>query len=333
MSANLGGIIPLNWRSLVDETLQRRKAEKMTQREHAALANVSIPTLAAFERGETTLSLAKAFDILRVVRLVDEPSEGSIQDTFVREAFTRWYALSSHLPRDSPGRFPHGWFRFDYYLEGDLKSVDLQDFEKLLKKEADTHHSRWSPFLVLHQPENKPYEVDRILECWLKPVKEGIYRDAAYSDFWRAAPSGRMFLMRGHKEDCAETFPPKSIFDTILPIVHMGEVLLHAERLAFILQKDTNKPITIHFRALYSGLNGRILRAWANPFSNILGEGRAARSDEALLQTSIPAQDISARLAEHLYPLASSLYEKFGVTEFSKDFVQAEVKRLLTKNA
>lgn len=332
MSTHLGRLTPLNWKALVDETLQRRKAEKMTQREHAALANVSVPTIAAFDRGEMTLSLTKAFDILRVVRLVDEPSEGSIQDTFMRAAFSRWQVLSNQLPQDSLGRFPHGWFRFDYYLEGDLKSVKLQDFEKLLKK-VSPHYSRWSPFQVPQQPENKPYEVDGMLECWLKPVEEGIYRDAAYSDFWRAAPSGRMFMIRGYREDCEETFPPKSIFDTILPIVHIGEVLLHAERLATILQKYTDKPITIHFRALYSGLNGRILRAWANPFSNILGEGRAARSDEALLQTSIPAQDISAHLAEHLYPLSTSLYEKFGVTELSKDFVQAEVKRLLTSNA
>ena len=324
--------MPLNWKSLVDETLQRRKLEKMTQREHAALANVSVPTIAAFDRGETTLSLAKAFDILRVVRLLDEPSEDNIQDNFVREAFSRWQVLSNQLPQDSPGRFPHGWFRFDYYLEGDLKFVELQDFEKLLKK-VSTYHSRWSPFLVLQQPENKPYEVDGMLECWLKPIKEGVYRDAANSDFWRAAPSGRMFFMRGYKEDCEETFSPKSIFDTILPILHMGEMLLHAERLATVLQKDVDKPITIHFRALYSGLNGRILRAWANPFSNILGEGRAARSDEALLQTSITAHDISTRLAEHLYPLASSLYERFGVTELSKDFVQSEVKRLLASNA
>lgn len=331
MSANFGKIMPLNWKSLVDETLQRRKLEKMTQREHAALANVSVPTIAAFDRGEMTLSLAKAFDILRVVRLVDEPSEDNIQDTFVREAHNRWQILSNQLPQDSPARFPHGWFRFDYHLEGDLKFVKLQDFEKLLKK-VSPHYSRWSPFQVLQQPENKPYEIDGMLECWLKPVEEGIYRDAAYS-VWRAATSGRMFMIRGYKEDCEETFPPKSIFDTILPILHMGEVLLHAERLATILQKDADKPIIINFRALYSGLNGRILRAWANPFSNILGEGRAARSDEALLQTSIPAQDISAHLAEHLYPLVLSLYEKFGVTEFSKDFVQAEVKRLLTSDA
>jgi transcriptional regulator with XRE-family HTH domain len=328
MFQNPRGLISLNWKSIVGEALRRRKIERMTQREHAALANVSIPTIADFDRGETTLSLSKAFDILRVVGLVDEPVEGNIQNTFARDAFERWRSLSDALPQGSPGRFPHGCFQFDYYLEGDLKSIELKNFEKILKK-ADTYQSRWVPFLLLQQQENAPYEVDGILECWLKPKKtNGTDRDASCCDFWRAAPSGRMFLRRGYKEDCVETFPAGSIFDTILPILYMGEVLLHSERLAALLQKDTNKPITVHFRGTYSGLNGRVLHAWANPFSNILGEGRAARSDEAVLEISIPAYDITLRLAEYLYPLVSSLYEKFGATDISKDFVQSEVKRL-----
>jgi hypothetical protein len=47
-------------------------AAKFTQREHAALASVSVPTVASFDRGEATLTLAKASDILRVVGLVKE---------------------------------------------------------------------------------------------------------------------------------------------------------------------------------------------------------------------------------------------------------------------
>jgi transcriptional regulator with XRE-family HTH domain len=80
MSQNIGLIAPLNWRALVNEALRRRKAEKLTQRRHAALASVSVPTIVAFDRGERTLSLAKAFDILRVVGLVDEPAEGGAQE-------------------------------------------------------------------------------------------------------------------------------------------------------------------------------------------------------------------------------------------------------------
>ena len=321
MSTNPRGIAPLNWKALVNEVLRRRKAEMLTQRGHAAMANVSVPTMAAFDRGDTTLTLAKIFAILRVVGLVDEPSEENIQDTFVHEAFMRWQTLSASLPADSPARFPYGWYRFDYYLEGNLKDVRLQNLEKILAK-AVTNHSGWSLSTTKVFNNGQFCEVDNTLEHWMQ------INDAVVSDFWRATPDGRIFFMQGYKEDFQEFFLAGARLDTTLPIWHLGEILLHAERLASLLQKDAAQPITVHFRALYSGLSGRILH-WRNPVNLILGEERAARSDEALLEAHILAKDISAHLAEHLYPMVAVLYERFGVTELSPDFVRAEVKRLL----
>jgi DNA-binding NtrC family response regulator len=40
---------PLDWRRLVAEAIRRRKAEKLTQREHAALTSVSVPTIVSFD--------------------------------------------------------------------------------------------------------------------------------------------------------------------------------------------------------------------------------------------------------------------------------------------
>lgn len=332
MSQNSRRIAPLNWRSLVDEALRRRKSEGMTQRDHAALASVSVPTMAAFERGETTLTLVKAFDILRVVGLVEESAKDGAQDAFVREAMGRWRALTEGLPEDSPGRFRHGWYRFDYCLEGELKTTSLTDFEDLLAK-AVTQHTGWPVFWVPTRAEIAPKETDGTIECWLSPDKPSSSRalnDPAHCDFWRAAPSGRMFLMRGYQEDSQETFPPGSIMDTTLPIWRMGEALLHAERLASLLRKGESSKIGVRFRALYSGLSGRVLRSWANPLSDLLIEGHAARSDEAVLETEVPATGIGANLAEHVFPLATSLYERFGVSGLSLKRVGAEVERLLS---
>jgi transcriptional regulator with XRE-family HTH domain len=332
MPENPREIAPLNWRTLVDETLRRRKAEKLTQREHAALANVSVPTMATFERGETTLTLAKALDILRVVGLVDELAGDGVQEAFVREAFTRWHSLSQQLPQDSPGRFRHGWYRFDYCLEGELKSPDLTAFKEILIK-AVTRHTGWPPFRVPQRPDLAPHEVDGTIECWLAPSgHEGIdriFNDAAHSDFWRAAPSGRLFLISGYREDSQETFLPGTIMDTTLPMRRMGEALLHAEKLASLMRANDRAPPSIRFRALYSGLSGRVLRSWANPLNDLLVEGHAARSDEAALEAVISADGITVRLAEHLFPLVSSLYERFGVSGLSESRVKAEVDRLL----
>jgi len=320
---------PVNWTALVVEAIRRRKAEKLTQREHAALASVSIPTIVGFDRGEKTLSLAKAFDILRVVGLVDEPGEGGAQEAFVRDAFARWRELTAKLPPTSPGRFPNGWYRFDYALEGDIKDIDLRRLPPILK-EAVVAHTGWPLFLSPGRAELEPSEVDGVIECWLKPADAGVNRplgDPAHCDFWRIAPNGRAFLIRGYQEDSQDTFAPRTIFDPTLPIWRMGECLLHAHRLASRIAPDASKT-KVRFRALYTGLAGRVLRSWANPLSDLVFEGSGARSDEAMLETAIPVDEIETTLAEHMHPMIASLLERFWVTGLSTDRVAAEIGRM-----
>jgi transcriptional regulator with XRE-family HTH domain len=330
MSQKSRGIVPLDWKRLVDETLRRRKAEGMTQREHAALAGVSIPTIAAFERDERTLTLAKAFDILRVVGLIEEEPADGAQNAFVKDSFERWRRLVAALPNDAPGRFLHGWYRIDYCLEGNLRTVGQTEYEDLLRK-AVTRLTGWPVFLFLTKPGLAPREADGAIECWLADpgVERGAFVDAAHSDYWRAVPPGRQFLLRGYQEDGQETFPPGTVFDSTLPIWRLGEALLHAEKLAALLRKNESASVTVRFRAIYIGLSGRVLRSWANPLSDLWVAGHAARSDEAVLEATMPADSITERLGERLFPMIASLYERFGVTGLTVNRVKAEADRLL----
>jgi transcriptional regulator with XRE-family HTH domain len=329
MPSNPRGITPLNWSELIAEAIRRRKKEKLTQKEHAALASVSIPTIVSFDRGERTLSLAKAFDILRVVGLVEEPNQEGAQEAFVQEAFARWRELTSALAKDSPGRFPEGWYRIDYALEGDLKTVELHHFEDMLRK-AQRSNTGWPLFLFLTRPEVTPREVDGVIECWLKPADAGVDRpfgDAAHCDFWRAAPTGRAVVMRGYQEDVQDTFAPRTIFDITLPTWRLGEALLHADALAGQLAEDKDK-VNVRLRVLYTGLSGRVLRAWASPMADLFMEGGAARSDEAMLETVVPVKEIRSNLATYLHPLVASLFERFGVTGLSVERVEAELEKM-----
>jgi transcriptional regulator with XRE-family HTH domain len=328
MSENSGRVTPLDWRQLVDEALRRRKAENLTRREHAALASVSIPTLAAFDRGERTLSLAKAFDILRVVGLVDEGDSDGAQEVFVRDAFARWRFLTSKLPTNSPARFRHGWYRFDYALVGNVKMPDLPRLLGMIKK-AEVRHTGWPMFITLERAEFAPRESDGVLECWVKLGDDDVDRrftDPAHTDFWRAAPAGRFFLIRGYAEDSEETVRPGTILDTTVHIWRLAEALMHAARVGLAMKKQSSDDITVHFRALYSGLAGRLLRSLgspANPFDTL----HLARSDEALIEAIVSAQSIEDDLAGTVYPLVASLYERFGVANLSGELVQAEVAR------
>jgi transcriptional regulator with XRE-family HTH domain len=329
MPKNLRGITPLNWTTLVTEAIRRRRAEKLTQREHAALASVSIPTIVAFDRGEKTLSLAKAFDILRVVGLVEEPAEEGAQEAFVQEAFSRWRELTAKLPDNSPGRFPNGWYRFDYALEGELRKIELHQFPALLRR-AVIPHTGWPLFLFPGRADLEASEVDGVIECWLKAAEAGVNRplaDAAHCDFWRADPNGRLFLIRGYQEDSQDTFAPRTIFDTTLPTWRLGECVLHAQRLAALLAVQPSKT-QVRLRAFYTGLNGRVLKAWGSPLSDLLFEGSPARSDEAMLETVVPVDEIDTKLAQHLHPIIASLFERFGATGLSVDRVAAELERM-----
>jgi transcriptional regulator with XRE-family HTH domain len=296
----------------------------------AALASVSVPTIVSFDRGEETLTLAKAFDILRVVGLLDEADrKEGVQGAFVQDAVARWRELTKDLPKDSPGRFPDGWYRIDYALQGNLIDYELHEFKELLRKSV-VPHTGWPLFLFLTRPELQPYEQDGVIECWLKPDDAGVDRpftDAAHCDFWRAAPTERAFIIRGYQEDTQDTFLPHTIFDTTLPIWRLGEAVLHAKNLADQLAEDQQKVI-VRLRALYTGLSGRMLRAWASPLADLMVEGGAARSDEAMLEASIPANEIENNLAHYLHPLIGSLYERFGVTGLSVDRVAAEVEKM-----
>jgi hypothetical protein len=186
-------------------------------------------------------------------------------------------------------------------------------------------------FVLLQRPELAPYEADGVVECWVKPGDSDIDRpfyDTAHCDFWRAAPAGGALLIRGYQEDAQETIQPGTIFDTTLPILRLGEALLHASRLASLLAHDID-GVTIRLRALYTGLTGRVLRAWASPLSGefLLG-GRPARNDEALLEIAAPAAMVGAELARYVLPLVTPLYERFGITGLSVEGVDAELHRM-----
>lgn len=329
MPASLRGVELLNWQKLVDEAVERRKEGGLTKREHAALAGVSAPTMAAFERGETTLSLAKAFDILRVVGLMDEPVAAGAQERFLRESIERWQTLVKDLPAKSPARFPDGSYRVDYCFGGELKTPTTREFEDMLREVSRTKYSGWSVFMFMTREEFRPHEVDGSIETWLPPsgIVERTFDDAAHCDFWRGVPSGRMFLIRGYQEDGQETFPAGTVFDTTLPIWRLGEILLHASNLAQLLAKDDPLSLTVRLRALYSGLRGRQLRSWANPLAGPIMEGRPSRSDEVLLETELSVKDIRDDLAAVLTPLVSQLFERFAAESVSYDFVKSEVSK------
>lgn len=59
----------VNWSELVSEAIRRRKGERLSQRDLAALAGVSLPTVVKFEKGSGEIIVAKVLAILKVLGL------------------------------------------------------------------------------------------------------------------------------------------------------------------------------------------------------------------------------------------------------------------------
>ena len=61
--------IRLDWQGLVEEAVRRRKEQKLTQKQLAAIAGTSGPTINAFEQQKTSLTLESALKVLRCLGL------------------------------------------------------------------------------------------------------------------------------------------------------------------------------------------------------------------------------------------------------------------------
>lgn len=62
--------ICLNWSEFVQEVINRRKLQHLTQEQLAVLAQVSKPTLNRFEQGKTNITVENAMKIMRVLGLL-----------------------------------------------------------------------------------------------------------------------------------------------------------------------------------------------------------------------------------------------------------------------
>lgn len=62
--------IRLDWSAFVEEAIKRRKEQGLTQEKLAILVGVSKPTLNRFEQGNTNVTLANVFKILRALGLL-----------------------------------------------------------------------------------------------------------------------------------------------------------------------------------------------------------------------------------------------------------------------
>lgn len=321
MSASL-----LDWRVVVEEANRRRRAEGLTQRDLAALAGVSAPTVGSFERGDTRLRLDKVFDILGALGLVAAGAAAGGQESFVQAAARRWNELVAPLAEGDPSRLPFGSITYDYELIGDTEQLTLKNLLATLR-EADQGETGWPPFWIASRDRIRPYNQDGTVECWQGVPEPERSKDPSQADFWRVSPTGRAFLRRGLDEDGHNVLAPGSIFDLTLPVWRTAEVLLHGRRLARLWPGSVDK---IAFRVRYTGLAGRELASWAKPIRRHLAPGQwRARTDDVSSSATLSIDALENTLEPALSELLAPVYARFNGFTIAPELVADELAELL----
>ena len=229
-------------------------------------------------------------------------------------------------PDDSPARFPHGYCEMAFSLIGVTPVNDLGELQNRLSIARQIKLSGWTPFLDIQRSELRPYPFDVFVEAWLgRPYYRQISGDSHICDFWRVSLDGKLYTIRGYREDGRDN-TPGLVFYTNSPILRIGEGLLFASRLAETFEEVDQ--IALHCR--FKGLEGRSLMV--PPGLSVSLDGDYPNStDEVILTGQFTQQQIQDNLAEVLHPLLQRLYEQFNFFKLPFDYVARELHQMRSK--
>ena len=256
---------------------------------------------------------------------IGQPKLGTTIDleAFRLDSYNRWSQLVANEPAKSSRCFPKGHYEMCFALVGCKPADSLTITKQRLSVAQRVNLSGWPPFADI---ESYPYE--DFIESWAgRPRKDGLFSDSMYCDFWRASRDGRLYTIRGYREDSGEFQKRRYNLGGALvidePIRNIAEGVLFATRLA--KQFDGVERIATLCR--FTGLNGRSL-ALSYLSAMRFFERYASQTDQETLAGLFTLQQVQDNLTGILHEILQPLYEHFGFFELTRDHVQKVLKGL-----
>jgi transcriptional regulator with XRE-family HTH domain len=223
------------------------------------------------------------------------------------------------LKEQSP--FYYGYWIAAYEIKGEIKSISKEELLDILGQ-LELPGSGWPPFWIPTRKGIKPYLYYKELECLLYEGEQ----DPAHSDFWRASPDGKMFLIRGYYEDGIEEVKPGEIIDIIFPIRQVTEVFLHALELSKELANDISES-EVEFYFEWTGLQNRKLEA-LDP-RRYLSMERISRQPSVETNISVKVSDIRSALVSNVCKVSSELFSSFEFFTLSQSVVEEFIDKMM----
>lgn len=240
-----------------------------------------------------------------IQRFAEVVKEKAASATYAGGYYTCSYAFAEHPVIDARGLLEH------------LRVVE--------------HQTGWPVWMVFDRPPIAPYPMNGLVECHVWEAEESHY--AAHSDFWRASPDAKFFLLRGHQEDEPDNVKgraePRKALDTALPYWRVGECLLHAARMAERLEVPKTP---VHFRVTWTGLTDRRLQNLFGDWPDRHGSS-PSKQDVVHSELTVDADRIRLQLADSVIALTKPLFEVFGFARPEPRAVQAALAKLLGRTS
>jgi len=253
---------------------------------------------------------------------VIEEQADAILDQWVSDSLIRFGELiNERLPDEDPSRYSNGKWYVGYLIDSDFERPNLSQLRETLRS-IQGNETGWPAWLFLTS-HSIPYPYEETIECLILSER---FSDGAHSDFWRASPDGKMFLLRGYQED-GSTSPhePGTVLDFILPIWRIGECVLHSARLANQLSEE---PLRITLSAYWDGLENRTLVSWASSRYALFRGGGTCHANRISSKTTYNSDMIENNFPEIVNNILKPLYEAFDFFTLPSDTLIYELKRL-----
>lgn len=255
----------------------------------------------------------------------DQPATGL--DDFINLSRERWIELVDSELEEGQFRLPNGHYEIAIAPANIQSVVDLPELNDRLAVAQRVRTSGWPPFMDIGVADLNPYPYEGCIEAWLgKPSPRNIYSDPHYADFWRASPTGQLYLIRGYLEDGAASTvsrqrSPGATLALDISVIRVWECL----RFASHFMRTFTDVEEVVVRCHYAGLSGRTLIDSFDPAISI--RRGISQVDELQLIGQFTLQQLEDNMQEVLQHLMAPLFAHFGFFRLTLDHVQSVIDR------
>lgn len=246
-------------------------------------------------------------------------NSSAFHEDWVNTSWSRFEKLNiEHFEQFENSPYKMGYWLGSYSVIPSVEGLDLSSLYNGLAK-CIGNETGWPIGLFMQAENSKPYPYNNCVETYLAKMN-GNPRN---SDFWRASLRGNFFIIRGFEED-SDVDSAGKLFDVLIPIWRVGELLLHASR---FVKEFVPTGCSLIVSMKWWGLNGRRLASSTSKY--YMPNNRLSRQNEVSSYLVIEdALSIEPNLSSFVENLTGSLYEVFDFFRMPNETISDELNKM-----